>query len=33
MAETMRRIGRFLDRTLQDIHHGVIAGFDRLWYG
>jgi len=29
----MARIGRFLARTVQDIHDGLIAGLDRLWYG
>lgn len=33
MARTMKRIGRFLDRTLHDIHRGMIDGFDKLWYG
>jgi hypothetical protein len=33
MARTLKRLGRFLDRALQDIDQGVISGFDRLWYG
>ena len=33
MARALKRLGRFLDRTAQDIHDGMIAGFDRLWYG
>ncbi len=33
MARTMKRLGRFLDRTMRDIHQGVIDGFDWLWYG
>jgi hypothetical protein len=30
---TLRRLGRYLDRTIQDIHQGVFDGFDWLWYG
>ena len=33
MARILKRLARLLDRTVQDIHDGVIAGFDRLWYG
>lgn len=33
MAAMTKRISRFLDRAVQDIRYGVIAGFDRLWYG
>ncbi len=33
MARTLKRLGRFLERTARDIRDGVIAGFDRLWYG
>ena len=33
MTAMAKRIGRFLDRAMRDIHQGVIDGFDRLWYG
>jgi len=29
----MRRLGRWLGKTAADIHCGIIAGFERLWYG
>lgn len=30
---TMKRLGRALDKILQDIHRGVKDGFDKLLYG
>lgn len=24
---------RWIERTISDIHQGLIAGFDRIWYG
>jgi hypothetical protein len=29
----LRALGAWIERTGEDIHAGMIAGFDRLWYG
>jgi hypothetical protein len=28
-----RWLGRYVTQTVEDIHAGLIAGFDKLWYG
>jgi len=32
-AAWLARFGRYAAKVAQDIHDGLIAGFDRLWYG
>jgi hypothetical protein len=28
-----QRLGQHIARVIEDIHAGLIAGFDKLWYG
>jgi hypothetical protein len=32
-AGWLARFGHYAAQVVEDIHDGLIAGFDRLWYG